>query len=730
MKKILLSVLLIVASCLLSACNNNVPDKNGLLTDMNSQINSSQNNSDSSQNQNSQNTDIKNENKSFRMQLSVCSELPTEYNGKPLSITTCVKNAADAFDFTYLVFVNGIKADYTLKEQSTNLITDTFHVGTNEEIYTIIEFSPLNCKAGEKAVISVELMIDPKYMLPDTNYVSFTPHHNITGLLPFEITIKNDSDESKETICDISEKEKIDEGLRSKYDRMDADGNIKNLLSDTAIFNMTQKDHSGIYMICDDTLKLDIEALGKEGKYIVGVYINHKLQKAFGESYYCICDIQDEYVTRINAEIDTSALSGLNHIYIMAVPYATEELSKKLITQKLNTKLLQIEEGKIAESEKTENKNNNTEISKPSFESNSNFENENNPDNYESMPDRNEEPESETESKIETSSTQNNNKNDKETGYIIENTELHRILAVQEHTLIVEGFTSVFFYNKENGKLLNEIPKKGGDSYSIYDNGLAVYEIADKKIKLYDYSGNKTNEIAPPVYDSGIYRISNCGTKIAYSYTDEESGICYLYTDDISGNNKKLICSINYSDIHLTLQSITRIESYDGENIVAFGQVLYETDPERIYRGCVASIDSNGKIEVIKVFDEYEILSTNYALQDNFFVITEGYKPDASGDTSGIISYCSYDDNKIMIFKCEEQHDNHFAYLSSDGKTIATANPWYDGGKVTVKFFDTATNKKLFEKEFDTDVFDIKLSDTGESAYILMNDGIALLSLS
>ena len=337
--------------------------------------------------------------------------------------------------------------------------------------------------------------------------------------------------------------------------------------------------------------------------------------------------------------------------------------------------------------------------------------------------------ESEAESKIETGSTQNNNKDDKKTDYIIENTELHKILAVREDTLIAEGFASVFFYNKGNGELLNEIPKKGGDSYSVYENGFAIYEIADKKIKLYDYSGNKINEISPPVYDSGVYRISDCGTKIAYSYIDAESGMCYLYTDDVSENDKKLICSVKNSDIPLTLQCITRIESYDGENIVALGQVLYETEPERIYRGCVVSIDSDGKTEIIKIFDKYEILSTNYTLQDTFFVITEGYKPDASGDTSGIISYCSYNNKKMTVFRCEEQHDNHFAYISSDGRTVATANPRYDDRKVIVKFFDTATQKKLLEKELGTDVFDIKLNSSDESAYVLVDGGIVVFPL-
>ncbi|MBP3922420.1 MAG: hypothetical protein J6D27_05590 [Ruminiclostridium sp.] len=336
---------------------------------------------------------------------------------------------------------------------------------------------------------------------------------------------------------------------------------------------------------------------------------------------------------------------------------------------------------------------------------------------------------SEAESKIETGRTQNNNKDDKKTDYIIENTELHKILAVREDTLIAEGFASVFFYNKENGELLNEIPKKGGDSYSVYENGFAIYEIADKKIKLYDYSGNKINEISPPVYDSGAYRISDCGTKIAYSYIDAESGMCYLYTDDASGNDKKLICSVKNSDIPLTLQCITRIESYDGENIVALGQVLYETEPERIYRGCVVSIDSGGKTEIIKIFDKYEILSTNYTLQDTFFVITEGYKPDASGDTSGIISYCSYNNKKMTVFRCEEQHDNHFAYISSDGRIVATANPRYDDRKVIVKFFDIATQKKLLEKELDTDVFDIKLNSSDESAYVLVDGGIVVFPL-
>lgn len=53
----------------------------------------------------------------------------------------------------------------------------------------------------------------------------------------------------------------------------------------------------------------------------------------------------------------------------------------------------------------------------------------------------------------------------------------------------------------------------------------------------------------------------------------------------------------------------------------------------------------------------------------------------------------------MTVFRCEEQHDNHFAYISSDGTAVATVTPRYDDGKVTVKFFNTATQKKLLEKE-------------------------------
>lgn len=83
----------------------------------------------------------------------------------------------------------------------------------------------------------------------------------------------------------------------------------------------------------------------------------------------------------------------------------------------------------------------------------------------------------------------------------------------------------------------------------------------------------------------------------------------------------------------------------------------------------------------------------------------------------------------MTVFRCEEQHDNHFAYISSDGRTVATANPRYDDRKVIVKFFDIATQKKLLEKELDTDVFDIKLNSSDESAYVLVDGGIVVFPL-
>ncbi len=55
--------------------------------------------------------------------------------------------------------------------------------------------------------------------------------------------------------------------------------------------------------------------------------MNHELQKAFGDNYYALCEVDREHLTKITANIDVSKLSELNHVYMIAAPYDPDNVA-------------------------------------------------------------------------------------------------------------------------------------------------------------------------------------------------------------------------------------------------------------------------------------------------------------------------------------------------------------------------------------------------------------------
>ena len=94
------------------------------------------------------------------------------------------------------------------------------------------------------------------------------------------------------------------------------------------------------YYIAENEIALNISARGKGGKFLIGIYVNHELQKAFGDNYYALCEIDREHLTTITANIDVSKLSKLNHIYMIAAPYDTAYIEEGIDPEKNKSKLL------------------------------------------------------------------------------------------------------------------------------------------------------------------------------------------------------------------------------------------------------------------------------------------------------------------------------------------------------------------------------------------------------
>lgn len=640
------------------------------------------------------------ENAGFGIKLSVKNDLPTEYNGDKLTLDTCVINSTGPIDYTFLVFVNGIKADYTITEKGENSPDEIFHAEKEQEHYTTIEFSPVNCKKGERAIVSVELMMDPEYMLDSTEYVQFSPHHNITGLLPFEIAINKDSPVNEALVpSDNATREEISEELAKEfisYSQEDINSPVS-LLDSSVFFRIRKEDFLEAYINASDKLSLEIQALGKEGKYVIGLYANHTLVPAFGGKYYSYCDVEKDVVTTIRAETDVSHLDGLNHVYMIAVPCDAAETDKRLIPIKTATKLLQITDKGISDGE-SKDETTSSDVS--------------------SVPES-------------VYTTQNNTSTNSSVTEVPETEKpyISGVVAVRDNKVIAKGDNSICILNAGNLELLNEFAFSVGDRIDVIDSYITVYGLSGKYVKLYDFSGNFVKKIIPPSYDSGCYCLSDDGTQIVYSYCDNESGTTYLYMDSIEFDNKMLVKEIHMSDVTGSVVGIPRIMGFDGKRINLQSSLIMQTTPTLKIANGIAVISVNGDMENVMMLDEYENLSANYTNQENYFVVTKSWKPDPDEISDGKITICEYGTNKLYSFICEKPDDNHYAYLSENGRYIAVISKYADSDKIKIKIYDFKTRERIAEEEYSSTDFDVKFSEDESYAYIVAEGRINKVQL-
>ena len=275
-------------------------------------------------------TNPRDENNNYVASLSKVTTELSEYNGEELTLTVRLNNKGQSFDQAFFLYVNGERNDYSTDEYPDEQPYHVYSLPEGESIEVTLHFTPYNCKKGEKAIVYVVSMLTPDYMLEDYSYVSFGNHHNIVGLWPYELSINEDAPESEyNKISTDCIKTEMTEEYEQEYIE-DRDGETYNSLDNNNYLRLHQQEGvlGSYYIAEDDELTLNISACGMGGNFLVGIYINHELQKAFGDNYYALCEIDREYLTTITATIDISELSGLNHIYMIAVPCDTAEFER------------------------------------------------------------------------------------------------------------------------------------------------------------------------------------------------------------------------------------------------------------------------------------------------------------------------------------------------------------------------------------------------------------------
>ena len=268
----------------------------------------------------------------YRASISQISDSPTEYNGEELCVTMEIENKGDAFEQGFFLYVNGERNDYSTDEHSEEKPYHVYSLAENGITEVTLHFTPYNRKKGEKAIVCITSMITPDYTL-DTSYISFGLHHRTVCLIPFVISINQDAPENEygkiSTDC-IKTEMTIEYEKKHHYIKSQSGNEIVSRLDTANYFKLYQEEDAlEGYYIAEKELALNIDACGVGGRFLVGIYINNELQKAFGDNYYALCEIDREHLTKITASIDVSKLSKNNHIYMVAAPYDPAELEKR-----------------------------------------------------------------------------------------------------------------------------------------------------------------------------------------------------------------------------------------------------------------------------------------------------------------------------------------------------------------------------------------------------------------
>ncbi|MBP3921960.1 MAG: hypothetical protein J6D27_03235 [Ruminiclostridium sp.] len=609
-------------------------------------------------------------------------DIPTEYNGKELTLDIEMTNIGEDIKYTYFVYVNGILTEYKMSAEGEKA---PFHTLSNEEgnvKTTRLYFTPVNCKKGEKATICIAFMINPEYMLPDTSYVNFFPNHNITSINPLEITINVDTPtDEKSEIADCMEKTPVTKEFEAEFAAPQPDDKNYNRLDKQTILELYQDYPTEDYLKGDDITTAKIRAMGLPGKYILSLYVNHETVPCFDGKYYTMCDVERENISQCNVQFDSSNLPSLSHIYIMAIPYIKDGISW---ADKTETKLLS-----LGEEDKTETTTESV-LSVPEID----------------------EP-SENAEMIVTRGTP------------------EKIISGGNGKLYLQYSNSFALYSESNGNETSLVSRKATENLIPMKNGFAVYDRDGSYMKMYDNSGKLLNEhnfSIPEGTRNNSFAINSEETKILFSYTDYSNKVSRLVAYDIHTSKES---------VAVEFATITE-DSLKSGNIVGVSTVYgADKNTATLKAMSIKNFDTNGNIDIEDVImtinlengeyilhefeDKYENSNINYLInQKNYLVLLNDSPSGAYHEFDGIVRYKGFADKNFSEFKCETGNETCLVALSENGRYLATYDDNVITGEVTVRVYDVESGKVIYTTDKHSyEVTGMQVDEQARSLYIL-----------
>lgn len=268
-------------------------------------------------------------------------DLEVEYNGGPIKFTYDMKNMKSEAEWGFRVYINGILQTFSVYYEQECVAYGIQQYNTHlneEETQTIeIELVPNIGKKGDILSLNVCAILNPSYMLKGTSYVSFLPNHRLSSSMTMKLIMNVDAKDKPEIKQLSADFVKVSDDIKNQYNTLDSNGRCINDFDEQIVFNIYKKNEEDSILYCKEDDVIKISGYGKPGKYIISMYINHKLVPIFDNSMYGEVEIMNDQ--QFIVEVPIHIENDNNHVYIVVFEQQ-QEIATVSNYIKTNTKLL------------------------------------------------------------------------------------------------------------------------------------------------------------------------------------------------------------------------------------------------------------------------------------------------------------------------------------------------------------------------------------------------------
>lgn len=247
-----------------------------------------------------------------------------EYNGEPIGIKFNAQNGPTNAEWGLRIYVDGYLQPFTVEDKQYDLYC--FELNDHETIDIDLSFIPVVGDAGDELTVNFILYLNPSYVLHDEDYVGYDNNHKITQLLPWKLIINNSVEKqviqnsTHQSFSEIPDKIKND--LSNQFDENNQP--IDLLKVNTFVEQFQSDENYNTLSVHNSSFKTYVQGYGKAEKYRLSLYVNHELVNAFDGKPYCIFEIKDNLMTKVETNVTYNFTNEDNFVYIIAVPISEE----------------------------------------------------------------------------------------------------------------------------------------------------------------------------------------------------------------------------------------------------------------------------------------------------------------------------------------------------------------------------------------------------------------------